>query len=93
MKTTIKRVKTIKFTDNEVSILKELNILSRRLLYISHRKARLEMDLQEVKKIVLVLFLMVVSSHVVESKACEPAPSPTPSPTETPLLILQLRGN
>jgi len=61
-------------------------------LYISHRKARLEMNLQEVKKIVLVLFLMFVLSHVVESKACEPAPSPTPSPSETPLLSLQLRG-
>lgn len=50
------------------------------------------MNLQEVKKIVLVLFLMVILSHVVESKACEdkPVPTPTPSPSETPLLSLQL---
>lgn len=48
------------------------------------------MNLQEVKKIVLVLFLMFGLSHVVESKACEPAPSPTPEPTETPILTLQL---
>ena len=50
------------------------------------------MNIQEVKKIVLVLFLFIVLSHVVESKACDdkPVPTPTPSPSETPLLILQL---
>lgn len=52
------------------------------------------MNLQEVKKIVLVLFLFIVLSHVAESKACDdkpvPTPTPTPSPSETPLLILQL---
>ena len=50
------------------------------------------MNIQEVKKIVLVLFLFIILSHVVESKACDdkPAPNPTPEPTETPLLILQL---
>lgn len=62
-------------------------------MYVSNRKVRLEMNIQEVKKIVLVLFLFIVLSHVVESKACDdkPAPTPTPSPSETPLLILQLR--
>ena len=53
------------------------------------------MNIQEVKKIVLVLFLFIVLSHVAESKACDdkPAPTPTPSPSETPLLSLQLRGD
>lgn len=52
------------------------------------------MNLKEIKVILLVLFLFIVLSQVLESRDCTPAPTPTPSPTETPLLTLQLvRGD
>lgn len=42
------------------------------------------MNLKEIKVIILVLFLFIVLSQVLESRSCTPAPS------ETPILGLQL---
>ncbi len=52
------------------------------------------MNIKELRLIALFLIMFILISQIVESKACEPAPSSTPTPTETPLLILQLvRGD